>query len=96
MIGVGTGILLAIVPFIVLNHKAETRRTKFCSQLPDAIDLIVAVLRSGHSVSQAVKSVGQEIANPCGEEFEAILHRMNLGQPLAEFLLILELPHSLL
>lgn len=81
-------IILAIVPFVVLNCKATARRTKFCSQLPDAIDLIVAVLRSGHSVAQAVKAVGQEIPNPCGEEFEAILHRMNLGQPLAESLSI--------
>jgi tight adherence protein B len=80
------GCSLAFVPIALVKAKAEARRTKFCEQLPDAIDLIVAVLRSGHSVSQAVKAVGQEIPRPCGEEFEAILHRMNLGQPLSESL----------
>jgi tight adherence protein B len=29
-----------------------------------------------------------EIPKPCGEEFEAILHRMNLGQPLADSLVL--------
>jgi tight adherence protein B len=86
LLALAVGLVLAMIPIVVVKVKAEARRTKFCEQLPDAIDLIVAVLRSGHSVSQAVKAVGQEIAKPCGEEFEAILQRMNLGQPLSESL----------
>jgi tight adherence protein B len=81
------GIVLASVPFIIVKAKAEARRTKFCEQLPDAIDLMVAVLRSGHSVSQAVKAVAHDLPNPCGQEFEGVLHRINLGQSLADALL---------
>ncbi len=82
------GCLLASAPLLVIMSKAESRRSKFCDQLPDAIDLLVAVLRSGHSVSQAVRAVSLEVPKPCGEEFEAILHRMNLGQPLADSLVL--------
>ncbi|HEY9717170.1 MAG TPA: type II secretion system F family protein [Trichormus sp.] len=81
------GVILASVPLIIVKAKAEARRTKFCEQLPDAIDLMVAVLRSGHSVSQAVKAVAQDLPNPCGQEFEGVLHRINLGQSLADALL---------
>jgi len=82
------GLALASLPLIILKSKAEMRRTRFCEQLPDAIDLMVAVLRSGHSISQAVQAVASEIPAPCGKEYEAILNRMNLGQPLSESLLL--------
>lgn len=82
------GVIFAVTPFAVLKMKAEGRRAKFCGQLPDAIDLMVAVLRSGHSVSQAVKAISQELPNPCGAEFETILRRINLGQPLSESLVL--------
>jgi tight adherence protein B len=86
--GVLVGLISCALPLVVLRSKAEERRTKFCEQLPDSIDLMVAVLRSGHSISQAVRAVAHEIAYPCGQEFETILQRMNLGQPLSDALLL--------
>jgi tight adherence protein B len=80
------GAILAAVPLFVAKGQANRRREKFCNQLPDAIDLMVAVLRSGHSVAQAVKAIAQEVPAPTGPEFETVLHRMNLGQPLSEAL----------
>jgi len=80
-------LVLSAVPFIVLKIKADSVRAKFSEQLPDAIDLMVAVLRSGHSVSQSVKAVSEESPAPCGNEFETILHKMNLGQPLSQSLI---------
>lgn len=83
-LGLVTGVVLAAVPLIVvLVRKAQLRR-KFTEQLPNAIDLMVSVLRSGHSVPMAIKAVGTELPAPCGSEFREILTRMNLGQPLAE------------
>jgi tight adherence protein B len=49
---------------------------------------MVAVLRSGHSVSQAIRSVAQEVPNPCGQEFALIFQRMNLGQRLPDALVL--------
>jgi len=88
VIGCASGVFLCFVPVIFVKAKADGLRAKFCEQLPDAIDLMVAVLRSGHSVSQAVRSVSLEVPKPCGEEFDAILQRMNLGQPLSESLIL--------
>lgn len=81
-------IVLSIIPVVVLNNMAGQRRAKFCEQLPNAIDLMVAVLRSGHSIPQAVKAVASESPKPCGEEFEGVLQRLNLGQPLSDSLIL--------
>ncbi len=88
LLALTTGLVLSVIPFVALKIKSEAVRTKFCEQLPDAIDLMVAVLRSGHSVSLAVKAVAEESPKPCGSEFETILHKMNLGQPLAQSLIV--------
>ncbi|MFA7338987.1 MAG: type II secretion system F family protein [Candidatus Obscuribacterales bacterium] len=74
------------LPMIYIAVLATRKRTKFIEQLPDAIDLMVSVLRTGHSVAQAVRSVGKESAQPLGEEFSQILQRINLGQPFGEAL----------
>jgi tight adherence protein B len=79
-------IVLAIVPFVYLLFQAAQRRRKFSEQLPDAIDLMIAVLKSGHSIPQAVKAVADEVPAPCGAEMEEVVHRMNLGQPLSNAL----------
>jgi tight adherence protein B len=84
ILGIGIGALLGSLPLLALTMKRSAFRKKFTLQLPDAIDLMVSVLRSGHSIPQAVKTVAEEIADPCGAEFKEILHRMNLGQPLSE------------
>jgi tight adherence protein B len=88
LLGLVAGCVLVLLPFLFIKAMASARRNKFCEQLPDAIDLMVAVLRSGHSMSQAVRSVALEIPSPCGREFEFVLQRMNLGQALSDALLL--------
>lgn len=77
---------VVIVPYIILRQKGERRRNKFLLQLPNAMDLMVSILRSGHSIPQSVRSVADESPAPCGEEFSQVFHRMNLGQSLPEAL----------
>ncbi len=78
--------LLAPAPYTILGSLAERRRTKFQTQLPDAIDLMVSILKSGHSVPRAVRSVADEMPSPCGTEFSDVFHRMSLGQNLPDAL----------
>jgi tight adherence protein B len=85
-LGAAAAVVLSVAPLVILKAKAESRRSKLSEQLPDAIDLMVAVLRSGHSVPEAVRAVAAEIPNPCGEEFRDVMQRMNLGQSLSEAL----------
>lgn len=80
------GLTFAMAPAGVVAYLAARRRNKFVEQLPDAIDLMVSVLRSGHSVPQAVRSVAREAAEPLGKEFAQVMQRMNLGQPFSESL----------
>lgn len=75
------------LPYLYLLFLRAKLRTKFQEQLPDGIDLMISVLKSGHSVPQSVRSVSREMANPLGHEFALVLQRMNLGQPLSEALL---------
>jgi tight adherence protein B len=88
-LGIISGLIalaVASVPFISLNVQAERTKTKLETQLPNALDLMVSVLRSGHSVPQSIKAVANEMPNPCGREFGEILHRVNLGQSLPDAL----------
>ena len=86
LIAAVVGLILSMVPTIYLFSKRAALRRKFTEQLPDAIDLMISVLRSGHSIPQAVKTVSEELPAPCGAEFAQVLQRMNLGQPLSEAL----------
>lgn len=86
IIGLLIGITLSTLPYFVLMIKVANLRRKFTTQLPDAIDLMVSVLRTGHSIPRAIQTVSQEVPSPCGAEFKTVLHRMNLGQPLSEAL----------
>lgn len=86
LLGLGVGFVLSAIPSVVLLIKQSMRRTKFTTQLPDAIDLMISILRCGHSIPQAIKTVGDESPAPCGEEFNEVMHRINLGQSLSESL----------
>lgn len=83
-------LLLAIaivsIPYAMLRMKADKQRNQFIMQLPNAIDLMVSTLRSGHSIPISVRCVAEECPAPCGTEFTQIFHKMNLGQGLPEAL----------
>lgn len=86
LISILAGVILSVIPLSYVLAKRTALRKKFTEQLPDAIDLMISVLRSGHSIPQAVKTVSEEIPTPCGTEFAEVMQRMNLGQPLSEAL----------
>lgn len=79
-------LILAALPATILAMQANRTRQKLAMQLPNALDLMVSVLRSGHSLPQSIKAAANEMPNPCGREFGEVLHRVNLGQPLPEAL----------
>lgn len=80
------GLVLSSLPYLYLLIAANRMKEKFIQQLPEATDLIVSVLRTGHSIPRAVQTVAEEIPAPLGTEFQEIHQRLNLGQPLSEAL----------
>lgn len=79
-------VVLAFAPYVVLRMLSEKKRDKFQNQLPDAIDLMVSILKSGHSVPRSIRSVAEEMPAPCGPEFNEVFNRMSLGQTLPDAL----------
>lgn len=74
------------LPHMVIGKMTQKRLKKFTAQFPDSIDLIVRGLKSGLPVTEAIASVGQEMADPVGKEFSEISDRIKFGQPLDEAL----------
>lgn len=77
-------ILLAVVvcvffPIQIVKFIRSRRISKFTLQLPDALDVIVRSLRSGHPVSVALSLVGKEMSDPVGTEFGITIDEMTYG-----------------
>jgi tight adherence protein B len=75
-----------IVPIVIVRIIRNRRQTKFMTQLPEALDLIVRSLRSGHPVPVAFGLVAKELADPVGTEFGVTIDEITYG---------LEMPRAL-
>ena len=77
---------LAMLPNLVLVRLARQRRLRFAEQLPDALMLVGAAIRAGASLPLALRQMSQEMAAPCGQEFELMLREQRLGVTLDDAL----------
>jgi tight adherence protein B len=67
------------LPRQILKFIRNRRQAEFSSQLPDALDVVVRSLRSGHPVQTAMALVGREMADPVGTEFGITVDEMTYG-----------------
>jgi tight adherence protein B len=51
-------------------------------QLPESLDFLSRSMRAGHAFSISLEMVGEEMADPLGQEFRALFNEQNLGAPL--------------
>ena len=79
IIGISFGIA---VPIIYLRSQQGKRLTKFSSQLPDMLNLMVNGLRAGYSTMQALEAVSKEMPAPISDEFRRVVQEMQLGIPM--------------
>ncbi|PZF75178.1 type II secretion system protein F [Aestuariivirga litoralis] len=80
---IAIGLLVGMgLPFLVVRHIRNRRRTEFQTQLPDALDVVVRSLRSGHPVPTALMLVGREMADPIGTEFGLTTDELTYGLDL--------------
>ena len=75
-IGVGVGVVL---PLFIVRYIRNRRRAAFSTQLPDALDVVVRSLRSGHPVPTALTLVGREMEDPIGSEFGLTTDELTYG-----------------
>jgi len=84
VIGVAIGVTVGSFPYVSLYIFRESRRRRFDTLLPEAVDLMARGLRAGHSIAAVLEMVGNEIADPVGKEFRALHKEQSLGLPIRD------------
>jgi len=81
-----SGILLAavfgIMPYLFVRHKRSKRLATLEEQFPESLDFLARSMRAGHAFSISLEMLGEEMADPLGQEFRALFNEQNLGAPL--------------
>lgn len=77
--GVLGGVAMSTFPFLFVWFKRKQRQKKLLSQLPDAYEMLSRILRSGQTVSQAMRAIADEFSSPLSEEFAYCWEQQNLG-----------------
>lgn len=84
--GPTTAVTLAIVfgaaPYLVVQQKRKKRLAQLEEQFPEALDFLARSMRAGHAFSISLEMLGEELADPLGQEFRALFNEQNLGAPL--------------
>jgi tight adherence protein B len=81
-----TAIVLGLVfggtPYFIVRHKRSKRLAQLEEQFPEALDFLARSMRAGHAFSISLEMLGEELADPLGQEFRALFNEQNLGAPL--------------
>jgi tight adherence protein B len=74
------------LPWILLRRARQRRLLRIEQQLPDAADFIARALRAGHSFTNVLQIVGNELPEPLSGEFRIAREEINYGVPMNEAL----------
>jgi tight adherence protein B len=75
-----------LLPHLLVVRLVRRRHARFLDLFPDAIDLIVRGLRSGLPVTESIRAVAHEIAEPVGSEFRQVADGLRVGATLEDSL----------
>ncbi len=92
--GVQNPLLLFLLPLIgsfllVRKHlkgRIRKRNEKFILLFPDAVDMIVRSVRSGHPLNTALRMISENMEDPLREEFRQVVDEISYGRTLPEAL----------
>ena len=70
------------LPHFIVGKMITRRVTKFTSNFPDAIELMVRGLRSGLPITETLGIVASELPGPVGIEFRAVSDKMKIGRTM--------------
>jgi tight adherence protein B len=74
------------LPWVLLRRARQRRLLRIEQQLPDAADFIARALRAGHSFTNVLQIVGNELSEPLSGEFRIAREEINYGVPMNEAL----------
>lgn len=78
------------LPIASVVYRRYHRIKVFQEQFPDALDMIARSIRAGHALGAAIRTVGDELPPPVGEEFTKVAEEVRLGRDPSEALFHLE------
>jgi tight adherence protein B len=74
------------IPYMILSSKRNRRQRALSDQLPEALDFLSRVLRSGHSFSTGLQMLADELSDPLSSEFRRCYDQHSLGQSVEDSL----------
>lgn len=79
LVGVMAAFLGWDLPAIIIRRRGQNRLTQIDKRLPDLLDLLVASVEAGLSVTAAMALLAERIDGPLGDELRIALHQQRLG-----------------
>ncbi len=76
------GAICGLTPYLIVRHKRKKRLEKFEEQFPEGLDFLSRSMRAGHAFTISLEMLGDELADPLGQEFRTLFNEQNLGAPL--------------
>lgn len=70
----------------LLRSRTKARREKFLEQLPDTLQVLSSMLRSGYGLVQAIDAVARESDDPTNVWFDRVLLEVRTGRDLGQAL----------
>ncbi len=85
--GIVLGLAGYIIPAFFVRVHQNRRRTKFVTQLADALMLLTNSLRSGYGFLKGLELIAKEMNDPIAKELNRVLREVNLGASVDDALL---------
>ena len=70
---------IAVLPYLYVNQKKNSRMQLFIDQLPEAIELLCRSLKAGHPFQSGLSIAAAEAEDPVGAELGQAVEEMGLG-----------------
>ena len=71
-------------PRFILKRKVKKRQKKFLEEMPDCLEAMVRLLKSGMPISEAIAMTSREYTGPIGEEVTKVYEAQRVGDTLPE------------
>jgi tight adherence protein B len=74
--------VFGFLPYFYVRKKRRKRLDTLEEQLPESLDFLSRSMRAGHAFTITLQMVGEEMADPLGQEFRTLFNEQNLGASL--------------
>lgn len=80
-------ILTLLLPRLYLRRRIKKRNETFINQFPDAVDMIVRSVKSGHPLNTALRMIAENMDAPVKTEFKQLVDEIAFGRSTVEALI---------